>query len=200
MDAEETDYFDFNNSGRRPNLSTAFIADMEAKLGLRFVTEGSAFADKRLSPLEQQSSPHCDGGAEGSWFGPEDVFYYAYAVFHSPAYRERYAEFLKIDFPRLPLTSDVNLFAVLVKLGAELVNLHLMKSDKLDCFITTFDIDGDNEVARGYPKYNEVKRHVEINKTQYFGRVSPDIWDIHIGGSRVAETWLKDRRGRNLSY
>lgn len=137
---------------------------------------------------------------EADWFGPEDVFYYAYAVFHSPTYRERYAEFLKIDFPRLPLTSDVGLFAALVKLGAELVSLHLMKSSKLSEFITTFDVEGENEVARGYPKYNEIKQRVEINKTQYFGGVSPEIWDFHIGGYRVAEKWLKDRRGRKLSY
>lgn len=172
-----------SENGRRPNLSKSFVSEMEAKLDLPFQTEGSAFAN----------------GDSPDWFGPEDVFYYAYAVFHSPTYRERYAEFLKIDFPRLPLTSDVDLFAALVKLGAELVSLHLMKSLTLSKFITTFDTEGDNEVARGYPKYNEVKRSVAINKTQYFGGVSPDVWDFHIGGYRVADKWLKDRRGRVLS-
>ena len=84
-----------SEKGRRPNLSKAFVAEMEAKLGLRFETEGSAF---------EKSPPDASGGdLEGGFFGPEDVFYYAYAVFHSPTYRERYAEFLKIDFPRLPL-------------------------------------------------------------------------------------------------
>ena len=92
------------------------------------------------------------------------------------------------------------MFAALVQLGAELVSLHLMKSPKLSDFMTTFDIEGDNEVARGYPKYNEVKRRVEINKRQYFGGVAPAIWGFHIGGYRVAEKWLKDRRGRKLSY
>ena len=180
----DPDEFPLSDKGRRPNLSKVFVAEMEAKLGLRFVTEGSAFANG--------NSPDC--------FGPEDVFYYAYAVFHSPTYRERYAEFLKIDFPRLPLTSDVKLFAALVKLGAELVSLHLMKSPKLSEFITTFDIEDGNDVTRGYPKYDEAKRRVFINKTQYFGGVPPEIWDFHIGGYRVAEKWLKDRRGRKLSY
>ena len=156
---------------------------MEAKLGLRFVTEGSAFAN----------------GDTPDWFGPEDVFYYAYAVFHSPTYRERYAEFLKIDFPRLPLTSDVALFAALVKLGAELVSLHLMKSSKLADYMTTYDIEGDNELARGYPKYVEKGGKVYINKKQYVGDVPQDIWDFHIGGYQVLHKWLKDRRGRVLS-
>ena len=214
----DPDEFPLSDRGRRPNLSKAFVAEMEAKLGLQFVTEGSAFAphpkplpqneggaSSTLSSASETSSPSLPvGEGAGGWgekcFGPEDVFYYAYAVFHSPTYRERYAEFLKIDFPRLPLTSDVNLFAALVKLGAELASLHLMKSPKLSNFITTFDIEDGNDVARGYPKYDDAKRRVFINKTQYFGGVSQDIWDFHIGGYRVAEKWLKDRRARKLTY
>ena len=185
--------YPLSEKGRRPNLSKAFVAEMESKLGLQFKTEGSAFADA--------ASPHCDGGIEGGkCFGPEDVFYYAYAVFHSPTYRERYAEFLKIDFPRLPLTSDVDLFAALVKLGAELVSLHLMKSPKLSQLMTTFDIEGDNEVARAHPKYIEKHERVHINKTQYFETVPQEIWEFHIGGYQVLHKWLKDRRGRKLSY
>ncbi len=176
--------FPLSHKSRRPNLSRAFVADMEAKLGLRFETEGSAF----------------ETTTGANWFGPEDVFYYAYAVFHSPTYRERYAEFLKIDFPRLPLTSDVNLFATLVKLGAQLVSLHLMKSPALSALMTTYDVEGDNEVARGYPKYDEVKQRVYINKAQYFGGVPPQIWNFHVGGYQVPQKWLKDRRGRKLSY
>ena len=187
--------FPLSDRGRRPNLSKAFVAEMEAKLDLRFVTEGSAFAKGDESPL-----PLYGGGGLGvGVFGPEDVFYYAYAVFHSPTYRERYAEFLKIDFPRLPLTSDVALFAALVKLGAELVSLHLMKSPKLADYMTTYDIEGENVVARGYPKYIEKGGKVYINKAQCFGGVPRVIWEFHIGGYQVPHKWLKDRRGRVLS-
>ncbi|MCY4540412.1 MAG: N-6 DNA methylase [Chloroflexi bacterium] len=183
LDAEEIDYFDYDENGRRPNLSKTFVSDLETKLGLPFQTEGSAFAN----------------GDSPGWFGPEDVFFYAYAVFHSPTYRERYAEFLKIDFPRLPLTSDVDLFAKLVRLGAELVSLHLMKSPKLVDYMTDYNIEGENEVARGYPKYIEKHKRVHINKTQYFEGVPQEIWDFHIGGYQVLQKWLKDRRGRVLS-
>ena len=156
----DADIFPLSDKGRRPNLSKAFVSEMEAKLGLPFKTEGSAFVDVAV-PLD--------------WFGPEDIFYYAYAVFHSPTYRERYAEFLKIDFPRLPLTSDLDLFGKLVKYGAELVSLHLMKSPKLSELMTTYDVEGGNEVARGYPKYIEKHKRVHINKTQYFVSVPQDI-------------------------
>ncbi len=123
----------------------------------------------------------------------------AYAVFHSPTYRERYAEFLKIDFPRLPLTSDVKLFATLAKFGAELVSLHLMKSPKLIKTMTTFEVEGDNEVASAHPEYVEKHMRIHINKTQYFEGVPQEIWDFHIGGYQVLHKWLKDRCGRVLS-
>lgn len=74
---------------------------------------------------------------------PEAIFYYAYAIFHSPTYRQRYAEFLKIDFPRLPLTSNNDLFQALSEKGEELVELHLMKSKKLNKIITKYPVSGD---------------------------------------------------------
>ena len=81
------------------------------------------------------------------------MFSYAYAVFHSPTYRQRYAEFLKGDFPRLPLTGNKALFAALVGLGAELVSLHLMESPRLESFITRFPVSG-SQVVEGV-RYEE---------------------------------------------
>ena len=86
-------------------------------------------------------------------FGPEDVFNYIYAVFHSPTYRTRYGEFLKSDFPRVPLTSDVKQFRVLCGLGAELVALHLLESPKLAKPIARYPVTGPNIVEKGFPKY-----------------------------------------------
>ncbi|MBM3235898.1 N-6 DNA methylase [Candidatus Poribacteria bacterium] len=134
----------------------------------------------------------------GSRPSPEEIFNYAYAVFHSPTYRQRYAEFLKIDFPRLPLTSDRGLFDALAEKGAELVSLHLMVSPALNNLITRFPVDGSNEVDK--VEYVEMLQVVHINKTQYFEGVSRDLWEFHIGGYRVLEKWLKDRKGRTLSY
>jgi len=91
---------------RRPNLSDIFTQDVAGRLGLTFVPDGA--------------------GDLAQTVGPEDIFHYIYAVFHSPTYRERYAEFLKIDFPRVPLTSNRALFAALAAKGAALVDLHLL--------------------------------------------------------------------------
>jgi len=125
----------------------------------------------------------------------EDIFRYAYAVFHSPSYRTRYAEFLKIDFPRLPLTSSLELFCALAALGGELVALHLMESPKLNQHITKFVGKGNNAVIK--VRYED--QTVWINSTQGFHGVPENVWQFHIGGYQVCEKWLKDRKGRLLS-
>ena len=127
-----------------------------------------------------------------------DIFNYAYAVFHSPTYRARYAEFLKIDFPRLPLTSDKGLFKALAVKGAALVSLCLMESPELDNLITKYPVAGSNIMEK--VSYDDNNQRVYINKTQYFEGVPPEVWDFHIGGYQVCQKWLKDRKGRTLTY
>ena len=128
---------------------------------------------------------------------PEDIFNYAYAVFHSPAYRTRYVEFLKIDFPRLPLTSDIALFKALAEKGSELVFLHLMESPDLETFITTYPVTVSNEVKK--VDYKRDSMRVYINKEKYSEGVPPEVWEFHVGGYQVCQKWLKDRKGRKLT-
>jgi predicted helicase len=130
---------------------------------------------------------------------PEEIFYYAYAIFHSPTYRTRYAEFLKIDFPRLPLTNNQNLFNSLAIKGEELVNLHLMKSDRLNNLITTYQQIGDNQITE--VTYHSELQRVYINKESYFTDIPQHIWEFKIGGYQVLDKWLKDRKNakRELS-
>jgi hypothetical protein len=160
---------------RKANLSPAFINSFSEELSLKFIPDGK--------------------GDLKTTFGPEDVFHYAYAIFHSPTYRSRYAEFLKIDFPRLPLTSDKKLFSQLVKKGEILVNLHLLKSPKVDDFITSYPEPGNNLVE----KVQYASSKVWVNAMQYFGGVPEQVWEFKVGGYQVCEKWLKDRKGRVLS-
>jgi hypothetical protein len=136
---------------------------------------------------------------------PEDIFHYAYAVFHSPGYRSRYAEFLKIDFPRLPLTGNLELFRALARLGGELTALHLLE----------FDRRTDGSEIRPYhpitewiggrnPEVEKIswsKNTVWVDKAQTAGfrGVREPVWNLHIGGYQVCEKWLKDRKGRTLT-
>ena len=128
---------------------------------------------------------------------PENIFHYAYAVFHSPGYRTRYAEFLKIDFPRLPLTGSLELFRTLARLGGELTSLHLLESPNLAQPITDF-IGGRNPEVE---KISWTRNTVWVDKAQATGfqGVREDVWNFHIGGYQVCEKWLKDRKGRKLT-
>ncbi|WP_321170087.1 type ISP restriction/modification enzyme, partial [Mastigocoleus testarum] len=132
---------------------------------------------------------------------PEAIFYYIYAIFHSPTYRDRYAEFLKIDFPRVPLTSSDKLFQQLSAYGEELVTLHLMKSPKLNNPITQFvENGGGKEVAIGSANKAYANNKVTINKKgDGFTGVPEKVWNFHVGGYQVCHKWLKDRKKRTLS-
>ena len=126
---------------------------------------------------------------------PEEIFDYIYAVLHSLNYREKYKEFLKIDFPRVSYPKDAKSFKALVALGAELRALHLLESPKVNQIITTYPIAGSNVVEN--LSYKDGK--VFINKDQYFGNVPEVAYNLHIGGYQPAQKYLKDRKGRPLS-
>ena len=139
--------------------------------------------------------------------GPEDIFHYIYAVLHSPGYRSRYAEFLKIDFPRIPFPGSLELFRELARLGGELIGLHLMESPKLDDFITTFTGPKNSEIVRVGWSDNTVWLDAAATKKGQsakpgaigFHGVPETVWNFHIGGYQVCEKWLKDRKGRTLT-
>ncbi|MBE9592977.1 MAG: hypothetical protein IMF19_05810, partial [Proteobacteria bacterium] len=128
---------------------------------------------------------------------PEEIFYYIYAVLYSPTYRKRYEEFLKIDFPRVPLPTDYEQFKNLSELGKELVELHLLKHPLLSETGVGFPIAGTREVEK--VRYDEENERVYFNKTQYFEGISKEVWEYRIGAYQVLAKYLKDRKKRELS-
>jgi len=126
---------------------------------------------------------------------PENIFDYIYAILHSPSYRKKYKEFLKIDFPCVPYPKNKKSFKKLVAFGAELRLLHLLELPKVNQFITTYPVAGSDTVER--LDYKNEK--VIINDEQYFGNVPKLAWDFYIGGYQPAQKWLKDRKGRTLT-
>ena len=164
---------------------------------------------------------HPSAVGEGE-FAPIDLLDYIYAVLHSPGYREKYKEFLKIDFPRVPYPKDANTFWQLVKLGGEIRQIHLLESPTVENYITQYPVDGNNVVDKirfspsppleGCPKDGVVNSpppeewsltgvgKVYINETQYFADVPDTAWNFYIGGYQPAQKWLKDRKGRKLEF
>jgi len=163
------------SSLRIPNLDGDIVSRIAHKMSLSFTSEKEDTADT---------------------FAPIDILDYIYAVLHSPKYRSKYKEFLKIDFPRIPYPEDVGIFWKMVKLGGELRKVHLLESPVVTQYITRYPIEGDNEVEK--ITYQDQK--VFINKTQYFEGVPQIAWEFYIGGYQPAQKWLKDRKGRILNF
>jgi len=166
---------------RSPNFSQTFISDISSKMNMQFIQDWKGDLQKTL--------------------GPEDIFNYMYALFHSPTYRTRYVEFFKTDFPHLPLTSNPDLFRILCGLGTQLVSLHLMER-KLQS-ITNFNNKGSDtiEIVRyTEPEQDSQQGCIWINREQYFEGVPPEAWNFQIGGYKVCQQWLKDRKGHKLEY
>ncbi len=182
---------DYRND-RRPNLSASFVRDVEKRLGLAFIPDGTG---NLYTTVE-----------------PEDIFHYIYAVLHSPTYRTRYAEFLRIDFPRIPITDDKEVFATLAAYGARLVDLHVLRlpgssgvggaggaailNTPAEQGITQKDVT-NSPIA--HIRYEEQHAHVYKAHDAYFAGIAPETWAMRIGGYQPLHKWLKDRKGRMLS-
>lgn len=145
------------------------------------------FAPAILKKIEQRL---------GEKVEPLELFDYIYAVLHNPAYRERYKEFLKIDFPRIPYPSNPELYHNLAQMGSRLRKLHVMDNSSAWHVNTTYPVSGKNQVET--PVYREGA--VYINQQQYFGNVPLCAWEFYIGGYQPAQKWLKDRKGHTLSF
>ncbi len=128
---------------------------------------------------------------------PEEIFYYIYSVLYAPTYRTHYVEFLKIDFPRIPLTGEYKLFIELSNLGRELVDLHLMKHPALGKTDISFPQTGSNDVEK--IRYDEDTKLVYFNRKQCFDSIPKEVWEYPIGAYQAMEKYLKDRKGRRLS-
>ncbi|MHB9295351.1 N-6 DNA methylase [Pillotina sp. SPG140] len=170
----EADSFDSAES-HRPNLNDAIVNMIAKEIGLRFTPEKETTENT---------------------FAPIDILDYIYAVLHSPAYREKYREFLKIDFPRVPYPENAERFRALAALGANLRKAHLLENIDASGLLGAYPMEGSNTV--GKPGYRDTK--VWINKRQYFDEVPKDVWGFYIGGYQPAQKWLKDRKGRALNY
>jgi predicted helicase len=162
-----------HSSERTPNLNADIVKEISGKIGLTFTNEKETTKDT---------------------FAPIDILDYIYAVLHSPTYREKYKEFLKIDFPRVPYPKDKDTFWKLVKLGGEIRQIHLLDSAVVEKPISKYPHTGTNVV--GKTKYEN--GNVYINETQCFEDVPEVAWNFYIGGYQPAQKWLKDRKDREL--
>lgn len=177
---------------RKPNLDESIWRKIDACLD-----SSTPFPSASSGNYAQNDNSHITT--------PEQIFDYIYGVLHTPSYREKYKEFLKIDFPRIPYPENKAEFGRIVSIGNKLRKLHLM--EEIPPQATSFDIEGDNAVSeirfeREIPDQvgDDISGKVYINKTQYFANVPELAWNFYIGGYQPAQKWLKDRKNRTLTY
>jgi predicted helicase len=127
---------------------------------------------------------------------PDELLHYIYAILYANTYRTKYAEFLKLDFPRIPFTNDISLFRRVEGLGESLAALHLMTSPSLDRPLAKYEGEGESKLDK--PRHDAETRRVYINAGRWFEGVAPEVWEYRIGGYQVCDKWLKDRKGRVL--
>jgi predicted helicase len=173
-------------TNRQPNLNLEIVKNIAEKLNLKFTNE-------------KENTQNT--------FAPIDIFDYIYAILNSPKYREKYKEFLKIDFPRVPYPINQENFWKLVELGSELRQIHLLESPIVEKFITSYPKSGNNKITHKITKndwefYDTEKKlgKIWINDEQYFDKIPLVAWDFFIGGYQPAQKWLKDRFGRDLNF
>ena len=183
---------------RIPNLNTEIVNKIAKQLGLAFVSEKELEGNVCMANNDEVRPEF------RQTLAPIDILDYIYAVLHSPTYREKYKEFLKIDFPKIPYPKDSKTFWELVALGSQIRQIHLLESAAVEEYITEFNINGDCVVSKpSFVISSAVEKKVGkvyINETQYFENVPELAWNFYIGGYQPAQKWLKDRKDRKLEF
>ena len=178
--------------GRQSNLQPRFVNSLSRVVSLQYKHDGRGDLVRS--------------------FGPEDVMHFIYGQLHSRSYQERYAEFLRIEFPRVFVPSSKDVFVALCQLGADLVAFHLLddaydaaswnrgsshERNPLRHAISRHGGKGEWEIAKGYPRFSDGR--VYVNSGRWFDAVPQCVWEFQVGGYQVCEKWLKDRKGQRLS-
>ena len=166
-------------------------------LSQQFLEELRRHLNYEIDPADAIGFISDGKGDSRTTIGPEDIFHYIYAILHAPKYRRRYKDQLKIDFPHIPLTTNLTLFQKLVSLGEQLTEAHLLQSEDTN-FLPEFPAGGNSEVEE--IRWSEVDQRVWINATQYFTPIPREVWEFRVGGHCPAEKWLTDRKSRTLTF
>jgi predicted helicase len=160
----------YGNEGKKPNVNKELIEKLEAAYKKKFLS-------KHLKP--------------------EHILNYCYGILYSGEYREKYADFLRVDFPRIPFTLDYTLFLQIAELGEELTELHLLKHKSLNKPITKYKGRGSDKIEKH--RYDEERQCVFINDENYFEGITPNVWNYMIGGYQVLDKYLKSHMEESIT-
>ncbi len=138
----------------------------------------------------------------GESYAPKVILGYIYAILYHKDYREKYVDFLKIDFPKVPFVKSKKDFLALSALGGDLIDLHLMRVDLSGESVGEphFNDLGDKNEKIQKIAYNAESKKLFVNESLYFEAVSAEVWEYKIGGYAVLDKYLKSHKGESIDY
>ena len=122
-----------------------------------------------------------------------DIFHYVYGLLHHPLYRERYAENLKRDLPHIPLLLTREAFELCVRIGEQLMDLHLNYEQAKEYPLTWLeneDIPFSWRVEK--MRLSTDRRVVVVNESLRLGPLPAECFAYRLG-NRSALEWVIDQ-------
>lgn len=119
-----------------------------------------------------------------------DIFYYVYGLLHHPGYREKFADNLKRELPRIPFAPD---FQAFTSAGKQLARLHL-EYETLEPYelqwVESADVPLSYRVDR--MKLSKDKTVLIVNDSLTLAGIPPDVFAYRLG-NRSALEWVIDQ-------
>ena len=127
-----------------------------------------------------------------------DIFHYVYAVLHDPLYREKYAQNLKREFPRIPLYGDnAATFWQWAGWGEQLMALHIGYESVEPWPLQRTDIEDSKARSAGQSPRPMLKAdkgggRIVLDSETTLSGIPFEAWDYKLG-NRSALEWILDQ-------
>jgi predicted helicase len=150
--------------------------------------------DWALKQFTERYKPETGGGKGARRITKQAIFHYCYAVLHDPVYREKYAQNLKREFPRIPFYPN---FWQWAGWGGALMDLHI-GYEAVDPYpLLRTDIPDERARAAGQPpkamlRADKEAGRIRLDSETTLAGVPPEAWD-YVLGNRSALEWVLDQ-------
>ncbi len=128
----------------------------------------------------------------------EELFAFIYAVLNSPFYRKQYDIQLRKNFPRVVFLRDLQQFKAIAKEGRSLIDAHLFRTSLTQIKGIKFNGNDNSTIKKQHIRYEPALQRLWINEIEYWEGISPEIWNMQIGGWPVLSRWLSERHGQTI--
>jgi len=126
---------------------------------------------QRRDAITDEGLQHFLDAYPGEQINKEDIFYYVYGLLHSQTYRDRYADNLSKELPRIPCVKTPEGFWGFSKAGRELADIHL-NYETVEPYKATVNEKGDKSDREAFYRVEKMK-HPRMKNPE--GKSVPDL-------------------------